>query len=251
MTLLLRVEYDGTSYSGWQNQLNAPTVQHQLECAWRKLTGMQSSVIGSGRTDAGVHGRGQIAHIVLPENFRIPEHKIAKALNSRLPKDIRITAIQLTERDIQARFDAVSREYSYSISTEESVFHRNYCWHIHFPFDVSLLRESGKIFLGIHDFTTFSKLNHDTKNYVCNVSVCEWTEFQHSVRLRIKSDRFVYGMVRSLVGVMMDIARNRRSIEEVQSALAQKNRKLISTLAPPQGLVLEKVCYPEEFNIVI
>lgn len=251
MTLLLRVEYDGTNYSGWQNQLNAPTIQHELEKAWYKLTAVRSSVIGSGRTDAGVHGRGQIAHILLHDGFKIPEHKIAVALNSRLPKDIRITGAQITERNVQARFDAISREYSYSISTEQSVFHRNYCWHIHFPFDVQLLHESGKLFIGTHDFTTFSKLNHDTKNYVCSVSICEWTEFHHSVRLRIKSDRFVYGMVRSLVGVMMDIARNRRSLEEVKDALAQKDRRLISTLAPPQGLVLEKVCYPEEFNLVI
>jgi tRNA pseudouridine38-40 synthase len=251
MTLLLRVEYDGTNYSGWQIQPNARSVQQELETAWYKLTGVRTSIIGAGRTDAGVHGRGQIAHLRLHEDFKIPEHKITVAFNSRLPKDIRIWAVQLTEREVQARFDAISREYSYSISTQESVFNRSFCWQVRFPFNAHRLHDAANLFLGVHNFTTFSKINHDTKNYVCSVSVCEWTEFEHGAQLRIKSDRFVYGMVRSLVGVMMDIARQRRTVEEVRSALERMNRRFISPLAPPQGLVLEKVCYPEEFGVLI
>ena len=101
-TLLLRVEYDGTTYGGWQFQLNAPTIQGELEKAWKVLTGYSSRFIGAGRTDAGVHGRGQIAHVELPENFKIPDHKIKISLNSRLPKSIRIVATQITENNFQA-----------------------------------------------------------------------------------------------------------------------------------------------------
>lgn len=251
MTLLIRVEYDGTNYSGWQIQPNAPSIQQELERAWYKLTGVQTGVFGAGRTDAGVHGRGQIAHIRLEDDFRIPEHKIAIAFNSRLPKDIRIAAVQITERDVQARFDAIAREYSYLISTQESVFYRNFCWQVRFPFDVHRLHDAARLFLGVHNFTTFSKINHDTKNYVCSVSECSWTELKHGAKLRIKADRFVYGMVRSLVGVMMDIARNRRTVEEVSSSLDLQDRRFISPLAPPEGLVLEKVYYPDEYNVIL
>ncbi|MBK9248872.1 MAG: tRNA pseudouridine(38-40) synthase TruA [Ignavibacteria bacterium] len=250
-TLLLRVEYDGTNFGGWQFQLNAPTIQGELEKAWHKLTGSDERIVGAGRTDAGVHSRGQVAHIKIPDEFNIPDHKFALALNSRLPKSIRITATQVTELDIQARFDAISREYSYSITTNQSVFNRHFSWHVNYRFDHELLVESAAAFLGKHNFTTFSKRNDDTLSYVCDLQICEWTEIDNGLRLRIKADRFVYGMVRSLVGAMMDTATHKLTISNLIEYLHLADRQHNSTLAPPQGLILEKIGYPAELGVMI
>ncbi len=250
-TLLLRVEYDGTNFGGWQFQLNAPTIQGELEKAWRILTGTEIRIVGAGRTDAGVHARGQVAHLLLPDDFKIPDHKIALAINSRLPKSIRIAAAQVTDRPVQARFDAISREYSYSITTDQSVFNRHYSWHVNYRFDHALLAASAATFLGKHNFTTFSKRNEDTKSYVCDLQICEWTEIDNGLRLRIKADRFVYGMVRSLVGAMMDAACHKRTISNLIESLHLADRHLNSTLAPPQGLILEKIGYPPELGVMI
>lgn len=250
-TLLLRVEYDGTNFGGWQFQLNASSIQGELEKAWRNLTRLDTRIVGAGRTDAGVHSRGQIAHVKLPDDFRIPDHKIALAMNSRLPKSIRITATQITDQDIQARFDAISREYSYTISTDQSVFNRHFAWHVNYKFDHELLAQAATAFLGKHNFTTFSKNNVDTKSYLCDLQICSWTEIDNGLRLRIQADRFVYGMVRALVGTMMDVATHKRTISNIIESLHLADRSLGSTLAPPQGLVLEKIGYQSELNVII
>jgi tRNA pseudouridine38-40 synthase len=249
--LLLRLEYDGTNFAGWQVQPNARTVQGELEAAFLKIYGVPCSVIGAGRTDAGVHARGQVAHVFLKDGANeIPRDKIAKAVNSRLPKDVRLRDAILLKEPVHARFDAVAREYSYTITTEETVFKRHFAWTPRFPFDKRLLKDSAPIFKGYHDFTTFSKFNSETKHYRCNVTDCEWSEpGDNSLVLKIRADRFVYGMVRALTGAMMDAARGRRSLDDLQKSLALKDRSLSSPLAPPEGLVLEKITFPAELNL--
>lgn len=250
-SLLLRLEYDGTNFAGWQQQVNTRTVQGELETAFLKAYGVPLGVIGAGRTDTGVHARGQVAHVYGKEGaHQIPDDKILIAINSRLPKDIRLRDVIIRETPVHARFDAIAREYSYTITTEESVFKRFYAWTPRFPFDKELLKSAGEIFKGAHDFTTFSKNNTETKHYRCNVTHCEWAEIDSkTLRLKIRADRFVYGMVRALTGAMMDVARGRRTPEELQKYLLLKDRLLSSPLAPPEGLVLEKITYPAELNL--
>lgn len=249
-TLLLRIEYDGTRYAGWQYQENAHSVQEVLQQAMQKIIGLNLPIVGAGRTDSGVHARGQIAHIVLPEPIGIPENKIPVAFNTRLPKDIRVTGGQYFKRPIHARYDACAREYSYLMSSSDSVFGRHFRWFMPFPYDADALFESSSIFLGKHDFTTFSKRNDDTPRYDCNVEICRWSRIDaDSVRLQIKSDRFVYGMVRALVGVMLEIARKRRTFEEVARALDVRDRAFCSPLAAPEGLTLEAIYYPPELGV--
>lgn len=248
--LLLRVEYDGTRYAGWQFQNNARTVQEVLQHAVIKITGEHLPVVGAGRTDSGVHARGQIAHIELPKPLGIPEAKIPVAFNTRLPKDVRVSAGQYIERPVHARFDACAREYSYVMSRSDSVFGRHFRWFMPFPYSNAALFDAATIFIGKHDFTTFSKHNEDTLRYECEVHTCRWSQIDDStVKLQIKADRFVYGMVRALVGVMLEIARKRRSMEEVISALAARDRTLCSPLAAPEGLTLEKIYYPSELGV--
>lgn len=248
-TLALCIEYDGTNYFGWQKQKNAVSVQQKVEEAVAAILGIYVPVVGAGRTDTGVHARGQVAHARLEKLCRIPESNLIRAFNSKLPPDIRITNLRLLDGKFHARFDAIAREYSYTISSVKSVFSRLFAFYPDYPFDIGILLESASVFLGVHDFSTFSKSNPDTKSYVCNVKICRWSKHKNFLRLRIKADRFVYGMVRSLTGAMLDIARGKRTMGEVRESLGRADRSLISPMAPPQGLVLEKIYYPKNIKI--
>jgi|APEBP8051072266_1049373.scaffolds.fasta_scaffold11793_2 tRNA pseudouridine38-40 synthase len=249
--LLLRFEYDGTNYCGMQFQENGISIQQEIEKVYEQLTGIQRRLICAGRTDAGVHGRGQVGHICYGKEFTIPTDRILKAFNSKLPRDIRINGALRCAVPVHARFDALWRRYSYTIAQTESVFTRRYAWAVHYPLDDALLHEGARIFLGRHDFTSFSKLNTSTKSYICTVEECHWERLASDmIRLHIRADRFVYGMVRSLVGTMVDIGRARRTVEEVRHSLQCADRSLNSWLAPPEGLVFEEVGYPPEKGVI-
>ncbi|MGA2297091.1 MAG: tRNA pseudouridine(38-40) synthase TruA [FCB group bacterium] len=253
-TLILKIEYDGTNYAGWQIQPNAVTIQEEIEKALFKICGYRINLIAAGRTDAGVHARGQVAHGIIPEEqkikFSIPDYKISHALNSNLPDDIRIISGRIVPTTFHARYDAIAREYSYSIHTANSVFLRRFSTLIKYKLDYELLKKSSEIFIGIHDFTTFSKNNEEIKNHKCNVEVCKWEQIdENRWFLKIRANRFLYGMVRALVGAMIDIAREKRTIKEIEEALKLCNRELASSFAQPQGLVLEEIFYPENFTI--
>jgi tRNA pseudouridine38-40 synthase len=249
-TLILKIEYDGTIYGGWQFQPNAPSVQEEIEKVLTELAGNKIGIVGAGRTDAGVHARGQVAHAKLENKFPIPEKKIPYVLNSKLPDDIRIVDTSIVNYDFHARFDAIAREYSYTITTNQSVFNRFFATLIRYKLDYDLLEKSAQIFVGKHDFTTFSKNNSETKDYICNVKKCKWKQISNdSWRLQIRADRFVYGMVRSVVGAMIDIARGKRTIKEVKQALKDCDRSKSSPLAQAKGLVLEKIIYPSNHRI--
>ena len=252
---VIKVEYDGTNYAGWQRQKNGLSIQHCIEQALLRLTGHSINILGAGRTDAGVHARGQIAHFkTTSEIFSVPNNKVIKALNSRLPKDIRITGHCTAESTFHSTKDAIYREYSYTLTTKESVFDRHFATFYPYPFDVITLLESGMIFLGEHDFTSYSKKNPSTLSYICNVQQCNWVQNQDSTFvLTIGANRFVYGMVRSIVGAMLEYARGTFTKQEIQDYLASPMRltdKKRAPLAPPEGLVLEKVYYPDKCKII-
>lgn len=249
--IALLLEYDGSNYAGWQRQANAETVQSVIESAFLALTGAECTVIGSGRTDAGVHGRGQVAHVDIPRSNSIPEEKFVRAINAHLPQTIRIRAARFLESDspnaFHARFHAVRREYRYTILQEYSVFRARYAWHVRAPFDAALLQYSANIFVGKHNFTTFSKHNPDTENYVCNIETSLWNEVERGVwQFTIAADRFVYGMVRSIVGASIDAACGKRTLNDLTDALRAEDRALGSPLAPAQGLILWRVNYPHD-----
>lgn len=245
MKLALLIEYDGTNYAGWQNQPRRSTVQQAVEQSVESIFGAAISVVGSGRTDAGVHASGQVAHATLPLHANtIPEHKVAIALNTRLPRDIRVIDASYTTPEFHARYDAIQREYEYHIARRPSVFNRRFAWTPELPFRDDLLVECSEVFVGVHDFTTFSKLNKDTESYVCNVERCHVACDASNVMITICADRFVYGMCRSIIGAMMSVGRGRRTTAEIKQALEGKDRLLQEVLVPPQGLNLKKVTYP-------
>ncbi len=244
MTIILEIEYDGTNYSGWQIQNNAITVQGEIEKAVNEIFNKPYSVIAAGRTDAGVHAVRQIAHIADVSDLSIPQDKLPQALNSKLTNDIRIRNARYFNGNFHSRFDAKGREYIYKLNTEYNVFERNYVSFVKYKIDENILIKSAEIFKGSKDYTTFSKYNADQTNPICHVSKCQWEKTSETqLQLTIASTHFLYGMVRSVVGASIDIARGKRSEDEIINAFAKKDRNLNSPLAPPQGLYLNKIYY--------
>ncbi len=242
--LALLIEYDGTNYSGWQRQPNGRTIQEVFEAAVKQMTGEHCDVVASGRTDKGVHGFGQVAHVVIPDSCTIPLEKMVKALHSPFVPDVQVRAVSLVPDNFHARFSAICREYRYTIARTHSVFRHRYAWRPRFRFNPELLQAAADVMVGIHDFTTFSKLNLDTDLYMCAVESAVWRKVSDDIwEFRIRANRYVYGMVRSLVGSMMDVAAGNRSAEDLRTALVARDRLLNSTLAPACGLVLWRVEY--------
>ena len=243
--IALRIEYDGTRYAGWQRQSNGITAQQCVEQALTKTFGHQCVVHGAGRTDAGVHASGQVAHTQLHEHaHQIPLEKVRVALNTRLPFDIRVRDVARVPDQFHARFDAIWREYVYTITTSDSVFHRHYAWNPEIPFQLDLLREALDVMRGEHDFTAVSKHNPGTKSYICNVQKCELQETNSLITIRIRANRFVYGMCRAMVGVAMSVARKRITVNDLEQLLLSRVREKAPIIVPAHGLNLESIGYP-------
>lgn len=243
-SLALLVEYDGTRYVGWQIQPNGVSVQHVLETAVSRTFGVTTPVIGSGRTDTGVHARGQVAHIHLSDQAHaVPVGNVSAAINCHLPDDIRVCDAAEVSPEFHARYDPVWREYVYRVALERTLFHRHYAWIPHARFDRHLFQESASWFEGEHDFTAFSKYNPDRASHICNVSLCTVETSTDMLHVRIRANRFVYGMCRGIVGTMMMAARERITRQEVLQAFDHAQRSLHIRRAPATGLFLNRVEY--------
>jgi len=258
LTIILCVEYDGTDYFGWQSQPNKKTIQDELNYAIRKALGFDYVVNGAGRTDAGVHSTGQIAHFICEEEpmlskiHGIPRHKVKLAINQKLSKNIRVKRLWFSELEFHSRFDAVMREYRYRFSRRPSVFNQRFTTFFPYKMDLELLFNSAEIFLGKNNFYTFSKTNSTNSDYCCEIIKCQWQQIaDSSFELTVIADRFVYGMVRAMVGAMIDIARTKRTVDEISFALKNQNRELASPLAPSTGLNLHRIYYEKPFEIIV
>jgi tRNA pseudouridine38-40 synthase len=253
--IVLRIEYDGTAYSGWQKQKNGLGIQQILEQAIEKITGAPIEITGAGRTDAGVHAKGQIAHFRC-SRFSVPDQKIIQAINTRLPKDIRVNAYCTdASPDFHSTRDAFYREYSYTITRKPDCFHARFRTPVLYPFSVDNLFGSSAFFLGEFDFTSFSKNNPSTRHYICRVSKCEWHEIEKDnvYKLIIGADRFVYSMVRSIAGTMLDYARGACSAQDIEFRLRQpgRNNTKRRPVADARGLILENILYPEKCGLIL
>ncbi len=249
-TLIIKFQFDGTDFVGWQMQPGLRSLQGELTKAFTTKTTNEYKIIAAGRTDTGVHGISQIATIAI-DDFRIPEDKIVPAINTVLPDDIQLLDAQIIDEEYNARFDAVSREYNYYITRDYSVFKRRYFALYKEELDIKLMNESAISILGKHDFTTFSKVNNDLNHYECDLEVCEWIQINETdIKLNIKSNRFVYSMVRSLVGTMVDIGSGKLEIDYLSESIAKKDRNLCSRIAPANGLFFEKAYFNSDYRIL-
>lgn len=250
--IALVIEYDGTNYFGWQKQKNAEqkSIQGELEKALKEFFGVPILVAASGRTDRGVHAAGQVVDFKFYNRLFVPIEKLHKVLNNYLPPDIKVKSAQFVKLGFSSRFYADAREYSYTISTNNTVFNSQFEAFVPYKLNFNLLNQAAKEFVGIHNFTSFSKNNPDTKSYVCNVEFSYWEQLgENKFKFHIKANRFVYSMVRSLVGFMIDVGREKRDILEIEDLFNNPRRDFTSSLASPKGLVLEKVYYSDKvFN---
>lgn len=244
------VEYDGAAYNGWQIQKNGPSVQEALEKAVARLSGSEVRVRGAGRTDAGVHARGQTAFFPLPAS--IPLEKIPEALNSRLPSDIAVTAVREVAEDFDPRRHCILKQYSYSftIGSLRPALGDRRSWHVKWRLDVDAMRGAAEHFLGTHDFTSFCNRELAEKDNTRTVDRCElvelppdWTGRRRLVFL-VEGRSFLYNMVRALSGTLVGVGAGRFSPEDIPRILAARDRALAGQSAPPWGLCLEWTLYP-------
>ncbi len=244
--LKLLIEYDGADFVGWQIQPAAAgrSVQGTIQDAFKQFTGSDATVVGSGRTDSGVHARGQVAHAIV--NTDLSPNKIFEALNGILPNDIAILRVSESDPLFHARYSARERRYSYTISLAPCAIDRRIALYVRYPLDVELMNECCTYIVGEHDFRAFTKSESEVNHYRCTVTLAAWKQRGNKLIFRIHANRFLHGMVRSLVGTMIDIGRGYFPVEQIQFALKSGNRSDAGHTAPAVGLVLEEVIYTHE-----
>jgi tRNA pseudouridine38-40 synthase len=201
------------------------------------------TVIGAGRTDTGVHAAGQVAHVDIAARY--DDAQLLHALSRMAPDDLAVRALVTVPSRFHARYDAISREYCYTIIERADPFRSRYAWRLDHSLPDDRLAEAAARLLGSHDFTALSKNNPDTPNPVCVIDRSLWQRHPDRLEYRVRANRFLYGMVRLLVGIQIDIARGRRAPEEIDILIRSAERRGRSQAAPARGLSLVEVRYPE------
>lgn len=239
----LLIKYDGSYYSGWQIQHNASTVQQKISDAIQTIIKEEINLIGSGRTDTGVHALGQVANFRTDQNLDLP--KFSYSLNSILPVDIAVTSVQSVEENFHSRFDAKERSYIYLFSHNKNPFYYKYSYHYRqiINLDFNLLNNLSGTLKGRHDFTSFCRKNEELENKFCNVIDIHWRKGSDLSLFYIKADRFLHGMVRTIVGTLLYAAVNNLDQNYLTGLLEKKNRSDAEEAVPAKGLFLFKVRY--------
>lgn len=242
MRFKLYIEYDGTRYSGWQVQKDARTVQGKLlEAAEKIFKKEKVDVQGSGRTDAGVHALCQVAHLDV-KTVLAPEI-IKMKLNDELPSDINILEVEKANPKFHARHDALSRIYLYKISKRRTAFGKNYIWWIKDKLDVNKMKSAVKLFIGMHDFASFTDDNKEEKSTKVLIEDIQIKEEDDLILIRIFGSHFLWKMVRRMVGVIVEIGRGKLTEKDLRNYLNTKTNEPAKLTAPPSGLYLENVIY--------
>ena len=243
--IALLIEYDGTRYRGFQWQPDAPTIQSELELAIEKLTGEKVRVAGAGRTDTGVHARGQVAAFLASSDF--PPETLLQALNHHLPKDISVHNASEVDLDFDPRRDAISRRYRYAIynSATPSPLQRGHTCHVRGALDMTAMDTAASFLVGVHDFASFAKSPEapgaSTVRHITETSVHRDGIF---VILEMEGNAFLTHQVRRTAGALVEIGRGRMTTDEFRELIERPTSGLASPTLPPQGLYLEEVRYP-------
>lgn len=245
--LLFEIAYNGSHYAGWQSQQNATGVQAVVEDALSKLLRTEIKIVGSGRTDAGVHCEQQFFHADIEKEFDVERFLIP--LNSFLPKDIAINSIHRIRQDASARYDAIERTYQYRITRQKNPFLDGLAWHYFKKADVQTMNKASALLLGEHDFECFSKVKTDVNHFLCTVKKASWKEENELLVFTITANRFLRGMVRAVVGTLLDAGSGKISIKELEAIINSKDRKKAGANVPAHGLYLTKVKYPSSIFI--
>ncbi len=244
--ILLTVEYDGTSYAGWQRQVNGLAVQQVVEEALSDACGHTVSVTGSSRTDAGVHAHCQMVHF--DTDCTIPPEKFPFVLNNILPPDIRVLAGLEVPADFHARFLACRKTYTYRIlnSRHGSALKRNLCWHVPVPLQLAPMRAALNDLPGEHDFSAFQAAGGTAKTTIRTIYRAELFSSGSDITLIISGNAFLYNMVRIIAGTLVEIGLGKRNPDAFRKAFLSGSRLDLGMTAPPAGLELTEVCYPDD-----
>ncbi len=249
--LKLTLHYDGSAFFGWQMQREERTVQGEIQSALERLTGGLGTVIGSGRTDRGVHATGQVAAVSVPERWSAEE--LHRALNAVLPDDVWVEHVDRVNPDFHPRYDAIARTYEYRlglVAEASSPFHRRWCWPYGNRADAAILEQAASELPGTHSFERFAKAGQPERGYRCTVMRAAWEPWETlGLSFSITADRYLHHMVRYLVGTMVQIASAQRPLVDLTELLHNERTELeTSPPAPPEGLFLARVDYPEPAN---
>jgi tRNA pseudouridine38-40 synthase len=247
----LTIEYAGTRYSGWQIQQNARTIQGEIDRAVRVVTKRKDfELYGSGRTDAGVHAAGQVAH--LDVSTSLTPQALTQQINDELPADINIIAAAIVPHRFHARHDAVARRYVYQIARRRTAFHKATVWWVRDPLDVSIMREAARAFVGFRDFRHFAETDGEddgtgqprsTDVKIDRVDVIESGDL---VLIVVEGSHFLWKMVRRMVGVLVEVGRGRIEPATASRYLSEESGAPARLTAPPSGLFLARVFYAHE-----
>ena len=247
----LTLQYDGTDYVGWQRQANGTSIQGLVEDALRPIEGRPVAVHGAGRTDAGVHARGQVASVKL--TARIDPVALARALNAVLPPDIRVASAEMAADDFHARFSATGKAYEYRVINGPfaSPFLRRYVWHVMPALNLGAMVEASTPFVGERDFAAFQGPRSAVHTTVRTVRRLEWHPGggpDEPFVLHIEGDGFLRYMVRTMVGTIVEVGLGRRHPDEIPAILASRERDRAGMTAPASGLVLREVLYSHKIQ---
>lgn len=240
----MTLEYDGTAYAGWQRQKNGLSIQQVLEEKIAVMTGEAAKVVGSGRTDAGVHALAQVAH------FRtataIPARNLLQGLNSLLPRDIAVIRLDEAPEDFHARHSATGKVYLYRILNRpvRSALYRHFAWEIFQPLDVARMQEAAAHLAGNHDFTSFTTIHSDAPHRVRTIREISVTRSEEDfVGITVEGEGFLRYMVRIIAGTLVEVGKGRRPPGDIPAVLAAKDRAAAGITAPARGLFLKEVRY--------
>lgn len=242
MRYFITFSYDGTAYHGWQIQPHSVTVQEELQKALSTLMRKPMEVVGAGRTDTGVHARKMIAHFDHDEVLDCPQ--LIYKLNKLLPRDIAVQHVEPVADDMHARFSAKSRTYHYYVHLDKNPFLRSYSWQVYGNPDFELMNRAARVLMEYKDFTSFSKVNTDTKTNDCTITEARWDRVgEDQWRFTVTANRFLRNMVRAIVGTLMEVGRGRMTIEQLRSVIEAKDRCRAGDSVPGKALFLVEVLY--------
>ena len=241
MRYFITLSYDGTAYHGWQIQPHSISVQEELHKALSTLLRQPMEVVGAGRTDTGVHARKMVAHFDYGE-LDCPQ--LVYKLNKILPRDIAVQKVEAVAEDMHARFSAKSRTYHYFVHLTKDPFHRAYSWQVYGEPDFDLMNRAAEVLMEYRDFTSFSKLNTDTKTNDCTITEAHWDRAGDGQWcFTISANRFLRNMVRAIVGTLLEVGRGRMTIEQLRQVIEAKDRCRAGDSVPGNALFLVDVEY--------
>lgn len=239
----LIVAYDGTNYNGFARQPNAVTIQGTLEAAISTIVGKETLILGAGRTDRGVHAKGQCC--VFDAETKVPVERMARAINSQLPADIAVQSVEIVDQDFHPRFGAKRKTYRYQILNTKlrDPFLYKYAWLYPYNINVDIMREAAAHMIGEHDFACFCAAGSTVKDTVRSIYSINIKEENGLITVDICGNGFLYNMVRIIVGTLIHVNEGKLSTGDIPKIIESKDRRLAGPTAPPQGLTMLDIIY--------